>query len=260
MFENDYKKKLERLLKLYYNVKSLIIYVEEISGETYPQILLEQRDTLDHIMRALNRLIGAKPSDEDAEYILTNLDKAYAHLYRAGYDALDWAGVTLRDLIGEQLIDITPPTITQVFPEYYRKIKPRILEISEQIAKLRETKDIGAPNLDSFNEYLKLIEELKGYYQKIIKIRSSLIEVEKHSRKSNIKYWVLTATLTIAGAIIGAIIAWYLTKSTSTPTPTLTLAKLDFSFSGNVIPFLKCFIRKRRTKLTREYSVNFLID
>ncbi|MEM2970820.1 MAG: hypothetical protein QW270_00135 [Candidatus Bathyarchaeia archaeon] len=187
MFEDNYKKKLERLLKLYYNVKSLIIYTEEISRETYPQILLEQRDTLDHIMRALNRLMEAKLSDEDAEYILTNLDKAYAHLYRAGYDALDWAGVTLRDLIGEQLIDITPPTITQVFPEYYREIKPKILEISEKIAKLRETKDIGAPNLDSFNEYLKLIEELKGYYEKIIKIRSSLIEVEKHSRKNVIK-------------------------------------------------------------------------
>lgn len=210
MSEDDHKIKLERVVKLFRSVKLLILHAEEISGETYPQILLEQRDAFDHLMRAISAEIGV--SDGDAEYVSTNLGKAYDHLYRAGYDALDWSGVILRDLIAKELSGISPSTILKVLPEYYREMKRGIVEIDNKMADLRNAKDIAAPNLNNFEEYLKLNNMLEGYYRKIIDIRPSLIEVENDSKTNKKRYWAITIGLAFASVVLGAVLGYVLSK------------------------------------------------
>jgi hypothetical protein len=164
VFDNAEKRKeLEKISHIFGSVKGLIIYSEEISQKSNPQILLELRNSFDHLIRAI---IAELKQNDDEKYILENLDKAFSHLFRAGYDGLDYAGIVLRDLIDRELEDFSPKTINDVLPEYYKEMKPRIIEINQLIAELRRKKDVGGmaaselPDLSSFDEYLKLIEEL----------------------------------------------------------------------------------------------------
>jgi hypothetical protein len=162
MFDDAEKRKdLEKISYVFSSVKGLILYSEEISLKSNPQILLELRNSFDHLIRAM--VAELNPSQKvDNKYILENLDKSYSHLFRAGYDALDYAGLYLRASIEKELTGFSPKIIHKVLPEYYRKIKPRIMEINQQIAELRKKKDVGAiasspaPDLTDFDEYLNM--------------------------------------------------------------------------------------------------------
>ena len=152
------------------------------------------------------------------EYVLENLDKSFSHLFRAGYDGLDYAGLVLRSLIDKELNSFSPSIINKILPEYYREMKPRIIEIKQQIAELRRKKDVGEmassqlPDLSNFDEYLKLIEELKRYYQEVVKVKPSLIELEDDLNKSQRKEWLIRVILVVITGIVSGIIAYLLRK------------------------------------------------
>ena len=212
MFEEaDLRSKLGEIVHLFDNVKMLIIYCEEIAADfaTYPQVLLELRNTLDHILRAISAELNPKPG-YDSKYVLENLRKSYGHLFRAGYDALDWTGIELRDLIVEELEEFSSETILKVIPEYYQTMKPQILDFNRQIAEIRKRKDVANvdQNLEDFDKYLKIIKAIKEDYEKIVKVKPSLIEVEKASKKKNKRYWIGTIIL----AITGIVVTYFLTK------------------------------------------------
>jgi len=183
------------------NVKNLVIYCEEISDESFPQILLELRDALDHIIRVISIETGLL--DANVEYVQTNLESAFNHLYRAGYDALDYSGLVLREFIENELNGFSPDVISEVLPEYYRTYRPRINKINEQIGVLRGQKDVGNASLERFNDYLKLNNELKSYYEEIISLKPSLIDLQKQKKRDIIMY---PAIVGVISALIGVVL------------------------------------------------------
>lgn len=95
-----HNEKLARLIKYYNIVKKLLLEAEEedINLVTIPQIINELRNSYDHLIRSLQVEINLVSSPEDIpNYMAMQLDKAYAHVLRAGYDTLDWLNISYRE-------------------------------------------------------------------------------------------------------------------------------------------------------------------
>jgi hypothetical protein len=71
-------------------------------------------------MRVFAFKFGLKEADE--KYAVINLDKAFGHVYRAGYDLLDFISIVLRKKIRNELESISSEALATIFPEYYREI------------------------------------------------------------------------------------------------------------------------------------------
>lgn len=209
------KEKLAEITQLFGNVKSIIIYAEEIASDfdTYPQILLELRNTLDHLLRAVAAEIN--PTEFEAQYANQSLNKSYSHLYRAAYDALDWTAIAIRENIIEELKGFTPKSIDKAIPDYYPKIKPDIDEINSKISQIRNSKDIASSqkNLQAFGEYLGYIETLRNHHKTVMRAKSSLIEIEGDSKVASRRFWAGTILVAIVSILIGSAITYFLTKS-----------------------------------------------
>lgn len=145
--------------------------------------------------------------EANSAYIQINLDKAFAHVYRAGYDTLDWTTLFLREYIANEMKEFSLEAINFVFPEYYREIRPDIEEINEAIAKVRFGKDIGEPNFVSFIGYVKQMKKLGDYYKEVLKKKSSLIEYEGKLKKEWRRGLVVKILVGIGLIILGYLIS-----------------------------------------------------
>ena len=79
-----------------------------------------------------------------------NLNKAFGHVYRAGYDTLDLTTLFLQQYIAKEIARFSLETINSVFPEYYKDIRPSLEEIKDEIGKKRRQKDVGDHNCENF--------------------------------------------------------------------------------------------------------------
>jgi len=200
-FSTEETAKLQDMVILYDAVKAVILFGEEISPSnvTLPQILKELRDVLDHLMRVVAAKIGTKAAPTEG-YVKINLDKAFSHVYRSAYDALDWISIILRMEISVELDGYSTSAIEASMPAYYTTIKPRLdIAIPEKIARIRGMKDIGVPEPKSIAEYADLVEELKGYRETVIGAKPSLIDYSKRERRTKLKQYLI-------GALVGAAI------------------------------------------------------
>ena len=76
MFDTaEQQKELWNIAELFTSVKGLILFCEEIypGNQTNPQVLLELRNSLDHLIRSIIRELKPEKSD-DNKYIKTNLN------------------------------------------------------------------------------------------------------------------------------------------------------------------------------------------
>jgi len=204
---------LRNMVQLYDAVKALMLYGEEISpnSATLPQILKELRDAFDHMMRVCAAKLGIKINGDD-DYQHKNFDKSFGHVYRAAYDTLDWVNILLKDRICLDLDEYSPASISAAIPEYYSTIKPRITDtIPRQIATVRANKDIGAPSREAIEEYLDVVEELKGYHEKIVSAGPALIEYSARERKGRLRGYIVGAIIGAAITSIGIVVTLILT-------------------------------------------------
>nr|MDO8086448.1 hypothetical protein [Candidatus Sigynarchaeum springense] len=84
-FTESEKAKIKKKTELYHLFKDLLIEAEELDDEhkTQPQILLEVRNALEHLMRVL--IMKFAPANEQSGgYFEQTLDKFHVHVYRAG--------------------------------------------------------------------------------------------------------------------------------------------------------------------------------
>ena len=119
--------KFRELTELYLVVKETILYFEEINQEQKAdiQVINELRNAFDHLMRVSATIFEVKAlSNNPNEYILKNLDKAYGHVYRAGYDTIDFLCLTIKKEISDSLCEFDPFVIKEALPDYYPIIKP----------------------------------------------------------------------------------------------------------------------------------------
>ena len=136
---------------------------------------------------------------------------AYRHLYRAAYNLLDYLSIYFMDKVQEEMNSFSGKTLQEVFPKYYKEIKPYFeVEAPAEISNLRSEKYIGTRNENDLNKYIDIVERFKSYYGEIIKIKPNLIECEKKTRDKNKKSRLWQLLIPIITAIIGAVIGWML--------------------------------------------------
>ena len=208
-------KKLKELTELYFIAKDLMINAEEITAEQVLdlQAINEFRSALDHVMKALAARFDLKSVKDIKEYSYKNIDKAYGHVYRAAYDALDWTSLNLKDFIVKELQGFPLVTIKDVLPEYYTTMRPRIEQIKTDIAKFRLGKDVEDSNLDTLREYKGRLDELHGMYKEILTKKSSLIDHKKRLKKEGRRtFWGISLRDIISAIIGGGIAALLLPK------------------------------------------------
>jgi len=222
-FDEEEEKLFKEIIELYAISKDIMIYAEEVGGESFSPATVELRHALDHLMRVFAFKLGIKQAD--AKYAIENLMPAYRHLYRAAYNLLDYLSIYFRDKVQDEMKSFSGETLQEIFPEYYKEIKPYfVVEAPTEISKLRIEKDIGKRNENDLNKYTEIVERFKAYYGEIIKIKPSLIEYEDEKRKKVAKdedekrknrlWQILIPVITaIVGAVIGAVIGWILSIS-----------------------------------------------
>jgi len=217
-FDEKEGKLFEEIIGLYSISKDIMIYAEEVGGESFSPATEEFRHAFDHLMRVFAFKLGFKQAD--AKYAIENLMPAYRHLYRAAYNLLDYLSIYFRDKVQDEMKSFSGETLQEIFPDYYKEIKPYfVVEAPTEISKLRIEKDIGKRNENDLNKYTEIVERFKSYYGEIIKIKPSLIEYEDEKRKKLVKdedekrkNRLLQIIIPSITAIIGAVIGWILTN------------------------------------------------
>lgn len=187
MIDRDQQWKL--IIKIHNLTKTLVLKCEEIDPdhEFYFPIIIQQRDALDHLVRAAfgmyfpEKLLAEKKSIIDPEkYSNHQTSKALGHMYRAFFDAADWTSILCRERISDMMSVYSMKTIHFTFPSYVSRIKPKIEEISLEIANVRNSKDIGQTGevIDGIDNYMSLISELINFMDEIQNKISDLNKAE----------------------------------------------------------------------------------
>ncbi|MCX5632834.1 MAG: hypothetical protein NTW93_04045 [Phycisphaerae bacterium] len=198
---------------IYQETKKLLLWAEEHEikkWKTFTQPLLEHRSALDHICRALACEVGILSPNED--YYKKNLDKAKGHIYRAFFDVADWFSVVLRDNITDMLDDFDTDCITAAIPDYYSIIRPDIENITQEIAAIRDGKDISTNNgiISDIGDYRQKIEKLLQHHKTIVGKLRSLNEYKIKHKKHNFRKELLTVVISLVIGIVITIIGNYI--------------------------------------------------
>jgi len=212
--------KFKELTELYLVVKETILYFEEINQEQKAdiQVINELRNAFDHLMRVTATIFDVKRlSNEPNEYILKNLDKAYGHVYRAGYDTVDFLCLTIKKEISESLSRFDPSVIKEALPDYYPTIKPRLVKLENDIANYRSKKDVTEDDHERLIDYINVSRELGDFREKISLATDSLIEIQQEANNATLKNWFAKVIIGLFLLFLGAILNhfWLYNKSSN---------------------------------------------
>jgi len=203
-----------KAVEVHNHTKAMHLEAEELDPEWkfFVPTMIQQRDALDHFMRAKAAEMKVIEKGDRQAYIATHLDKALAHLYRGFFDIADWLGVLYRMKIAETVKDYSNDVIDAVIPTYYSSIRPDIETISRQIAEARARKDIGNDGpalIEDVEVYRGLVDQLSEYWETFL---SSIPVLEERQRKDNaekqrrtLKSWGKAILLAIISAILAAV-------------------------------------------------------
>lgn len=155
--------------------KELYILIEEYDDElsSFIQPIKEQRDSLEHIVRAYNKYYknDLNTSKSDEQYITGNLSKAIGHNFRAFFDCADILSIIIRNKLSLYLNDFSYSEILEAWPNYEEK-RLFLVDIPDKFAKLRTSKDVVKKSEDKVkmvDEYTELIYKLMRIYKEFIR-------------------------------------------------------------------------------------------
>lgn len=171
-FFKEYEKEVKEIVIIHNFTKHYILLGEELSEdfETYLQPVKEFRDAYEHIVRAFTRCVGLGDTQikvKKEEYIRKNLNKAVGHEYRAFFDVADWFAIVCRKRIYDIVKNYKYEKLCEKCPNY-PEIKKNLYTISEEIATIREKKDISSNIIDEVNHYQYALVQLLGYYRELV--------------------------------------------------------------------------------------------
>lgn len=212
MCDNNKRINWEEIFNLYNTIKWLYALCEETDTElnTNLQPFNEFRAALDHLMRivAIENLEEYKEKDANDE-----AKRLRSHLRRALFDICDMISINYRNKIIDVLKEYKVEEIQSALPNYYSEIRPRIEEISEEIASLRTEKRFNGDKKEetAVDDYPKVIEELQGYYKVVNAAVPSLIEIREKQqeaeaaveKKDFVIKWIIPIATFITGLVIG---------------------------------------------------------
>ncbi len=106
------------------------------------------------------------------------MDKSFGHVYRAGYDTVDFLSLTIKGIIASDLKGYSVEAIKTILPEYYSTIKPDITTLNEEITQFRKNKDVAHVQSNHLIQYIKKVKRIVEYHKKISKAIPQLNELE----------------------------------------------------------------------------------
>jgi len=185
----------------------LILFCEENHEEFKSNLheVKELRDAFDHLMRIFAVKLGVK-EEKDEEYIRINMDKVFGHVYRAGYDTLDFAALILRDKINKEVSGFSHSAIQAAIPNYYSEIRPVVESITSDIIKLRTDKDVANKSPEVFNNYFQNVKTLNKMFDLILRAKPALVEYTNRRKKEELKDTLLKVAIGIAIGVVMALI------------------------------------------------------
>ncbi len=204
-FTEEEAARLAALSRLYSEAKSLILYAEEVDPDARSnlQIIKELRDAFDHLMRAISVRFDASrsPGDDDQAYCSNNLSKAEGHVYRAAFDALDGALLSLRVKIAEVASQYPLEALSQVVPDYWR-LKRDLERLSTQVAEHRAGKDVGRQISATLDRYVEDVTQVKCFYDELLGCAPLLDEYVAKAKREQLGndhrlFWVSVIAATI---------------------------------------------------------------
>ncbi len=207
-----------QIIEIHQKSKRLFLIAEEQKLKTFIQPLKEQRDTLDHIIRAQAGILKINEQNED--YIRKNLDKALGHAYRTFFDLADWICMIIREKIHITLTPYSNNCIASVIPEYYSDIRPKIESLTMEIAEIRNKKDIAINEINSQDDsllqqvthYEDIIDHLLSISENISSKIPALEEFTKKENSDKLMKKIWDILLVIATAILTAIITYFVSS------------------------------------------------
>jgi hypothetical protein len=190
---------------LYLEIKAVIILAENIDNDkaAYLGSLNELRNTLDHLIRSLEY-----PQKMESEF-----SEAMEHLYRAGYDTYEILAMNLAEKIVSVVKNYSPEVLANVFPQYYKEINPRLLELQVELADTRAHKKLDPETgTKSFQPYATIIKELHTILKVTERITPELeneksrlenlsINKKKEKRRDTVKSIAIGVGIAILGQI-----------------------------------------------------------
>ena len=157
------------ICKIHLFTKHYLLLAEELSeeGELFFQPLKEHRDAYDHVVRVYAVQNHISELDNPDVYMQKNMSKALGHEYRAFFDTADWLTLICRERINRLLQGKSGADIERKYPAY-KDLKRLLLSLPDEIALLRENKDIGKHStnvLVEVEQYVKILDTLLSYYK-----------------------------------------------------------------------------------------------
>ncbi|GHT45161.1 hypothetical protein AGMMS49965_21880 [Bacteroidia bacterium] len=199
--------KLDFLQDLYVNARRANILLENYDRDrsSYIGIHNELRNALDHIMR----MIQAKGDAHDCE---KEFRGAESHLLRASYDAYELVCISQINYIKQTLAIYSTNDINIGFPDYYKEIKPDILDIENETARIREVKrQKSVGERATYEYYFNAAEKLINYVKQIDKHISIIDECyterlkKERLSKAGFIVGIVGVIIGIAGIIVALI-------------------------------------------------------
>lgn len=156
---------------LYMQAKKYLLLIEEMEPQhsTVIQPIKEQRDALDHIVRAYDLSLKKESCSCQEEIerlgkcISEEFERSKGHIERAINDCADILSIILREKISAYLSDFSYKEVLSKWNDYPIERK-FLIRVDEKIADLRN-RDINAKN--RINEYDAIINKLKDIYYKV---------------------------------------------------------------------------------------------
>lgn len=160
------------ICKIHLFTKHYLLLAEELAteGDLFLQPLKEHRDAYDHVIRVYATQKGINKVKNPDSYMQKNMSKALGHEYRAFFDTADWLTLICREKINSLLCGKSREEIEKKYLNY-KELKKMLLELPNEIAQLRENKDVGKDNislLDEVDQYVKILDKLLLYYNELV--------------------------------------------------------------------------------------------
>ena len=154
--------------------KHYLLLAESLSikSETFLQPMKEHRDAYDHIIRVYAAKLGLKEASND-QYVLSNMNKALGHEYRAFFDTADWLTIIIKEQIISKLEEIKKEDLYQLLQNSdlnYNDFKQTLIKLPSDITQIRERKDISNLSTDVVHSYKELLDKLIKYYEDLCMI------------------------------------------------------------------------------------------
>ena len=217
-FDEEYKD----LIRFYFRIKELIAAAEREDGEQRISVsaIAELRSAFDHVMRAHNVLFGLISEDEirqstsltPIDYCKKNFDKAYGHLYRAGYDAYDCISISLIDDIEKVMSGVSKEAFHTVINNATISVVTPFKKAKELFTTAKVNKDVESREQEEkqFLLYEEANEKLCDIRDFLNEHASDLFDYNSELKAKSKKGIFVTILISLLSVLLGVLLGFFL--------------------------------------------------